>query len=109
MGSEKRPPETLKALAEESFARWRERPAFTSMGVTLRYGEVERLSGAFGAFLRRELGLAPGERFAAEIAPWQGPAPQPQGERLICLKMRRAPRDSICWRTASGGTGGAQR
>ena len=64
MGSEKRPPETLKALAEESFARWRERPALTSMGVTLRYGEVERLSGAFGAFLRRELGLAPGERFA---------------------------------------------
>jgi hypothetical protein len=25
MASEKRPPETLKALAEESFARWRER------------------------------------------------------------------------------------
>jgi hypothetical protein len=38
MASEKRPPETLKALAEESFARWRERPAFTSMGVTLSWG-----------------------------------------------------------------------
>jgi len=64
MASEKRPPETLKALAEASFARWRERPALTSRGVTLRYGELERLSAAFGAFLRRDLGLAPGERFA---------------------------------------------
>jgi len=58
------PPETLKALFEESCARWRERPAFTSMGVTLSYGEVERRSTAFGAFLRRDLGLAHGERVA---------------------------------------------
>lgn len=84
MASEKRPPETLKALAEESFARWRERPAFTSMGVTLRCDEVERLSGAFGAFLRRELGLAPGEGIAIVLPNLlQGPAPQPRGERLI--------------------------
>ncbi|MDH4325033.1 MAG: AMP-binding protein [Betaproteobacteria bacterium] len=58
------PPETLKALFEASCARWRERPAFISMGVTLTYGEVERRSAAFGAFLRRDLGLAPGERIA---------------------------------------------
>jgi len=58
------PPETLKALFEASCARWRERPAFTSMGVTLTYGEVERHSRAFGAFLRARLGLAPGERVA---------------------------------------------
>ena len=64
MASEKRPPETLKALAEASFARWRERPAFVSRGVTLRYRDAERLSAAFGAFLRRGVGLAPGERLA---------------------------------------------
>jgi long-chain acyl-CoA synthetase len=58
------PPDTLKALFEASCARWRERPAFTSMGVTLTYGEVERRSAAFGAFLRGRLGLAPGERVA---------------------------------------------
>ena len=58
------PPETLKALFEESCARWRERPAFTSMGVTLSYGEVQRRSAAFGAFLRRDLGLAHGDRLA---------------------------------------------
>jgi long-chain acyl-CoA synthetase len=55
---------TLKALAEASFARWRERPAFTSLGVTLTYREIDERSAAFGAFLRLELGLAPGERVA---------------------------------------------
>ena len=55
---------TVKALAEASFARWRERPAFTSLGVTLTYGEVDERSAAFGAFLRGPLGLAPGERVA---------------------------------------------
>jgi long-chain acyl-CoA synthetase len=57
-------PDTLPRLFEASFARWRGRPAFTSMGVTLSYGEIERLSGAFGAFLRRDLGLGAGERVA---------------------------------------------
>jgi len=64
MASEKNPPETLKALFEASFARYRARPAFASMGVTLSYGEVDELSAAFGAFLRRGLALAPGERVA---------------------------------------------
>jgi len=59
-----RPPETLKALFEHSCARWSARPAFTSMGVTLTYAGIERRSAAFGAFLRRTLGLAPGERVA---------------------------------------------
>jgi len=58
------PPETLTGLFEASFARWRERPALTSFGATLSYGELERLSDAFGAFLRTGLGLAPGERLA---------------------------------------------
>ncbi|TAK87503.1 MAG: long-chain-fatty-acid--CoA ligase [Betaproteobacteria bacterium] len=64
MASEKQPPETLKALFEASFARYRARPAFTSMGVTLTYGEVDELSAAFGACLRRRLALAAGERVA---------------------------------------------
>jgi long-chain acyl-CoA synthetase len=64
MENRARPPDTLKALAEASFARWPQRPAFTSMGVTLSYGELDERSAAFGAFLRRELGLEPGERVA---------------------------------------------
>lgn len=55
---------TLNALAEASFARWRDRPAFTSLGVTLTYGEIDRRSAAFAAFLRLKLGLQPGERVA---------------------------------------------
>ncbi len=55
---------TLNALAEASFARWRDRPAFTSLGVTLSYGEIDRRSAALAAFLRLTLGLAQGERVA---------------------------------------------
>ncbi len=55
---------SLAALFERSFGRFRERPAFTSMRVTLTFGEVDRLSAAFAAFLRRRLGLARGERVA---------------------------------------------
>ena len=64
MENRKHAPDTLKQLFEASFARWRDRPAFTSMGVTLTYGEIERLAAAFGAFLRTELGMQPGERVA---------------------------------------------
>jgi long-chain acyl-CoA synthetase len=64
MADKRPPPETLKALFEESCARWPARPAFTSMGVTLTYGEIERRSADFGAYLRRTLGLVPGERVA---------------------------------------------
>jgi long-chain acyl-CoA synthetase len=58
------PPGTLPQLFERSFARWGDRPALASFGVTLSYAELERLSAAFGGFLRRELGLEPGERLA---------------------------------------------
>jgi len=64
MGPEKPPPETLKQLFEESFSRFRGRAAFTGLGATLSYGELERLSAAFGGYLRGELGLEPGERVA---------------------------------------------
>ncbi len=64
MGSEPRRPETLVELFEASFSRFAERPAFTSFGATLRYRDVERLSAAFAAFLRVELGLRHGERLA---------------------------------------------
>ena len=55
---------SLNDLFARSFERYRERPAFVSLGASLTYGEIERLSGAFGAFLAEELGLARGERLA---------------------------------------------
>ncbi len=62
--SPERFPETLKALFESSFARFGDRPAFNSLGVTLSYAEIDRLSSAFGAFLRVEAALPPGARLA---------------------------------------------
>ena len=55
---------TLDAMFAQSFARFRDRPAFVSMGAALTYGEVDALSRDFAAFLRGDLGLAPGERVA---------------------------------------------
>jgi long-chain acyl-CoA synthetase len=55
---------TLDGMFAERFARFRDRPAFVSMGAALDYGEVDALSRDFAAFLRGDLGLAPGERVA---------------------------------------------
>ena len=55
---------TLRHLLERSCARFSDRPAFANMGVELTYGELDRLSRDFGAFLRSELRLEPGDRVA---------------------------------------------
>src|SRR5574340_1327655 len=55
---------SLKDLLEQSCARFRARPAFTHLGVSLSFGELDRLSRNFGAWLQHEAGLNPGERVA---------------------------------------------
>src|SRR5512139_754785 len=55
---------SLKDLLEQSCARFRARPAFTNLGVSLSYGELDRLSRDFGAWLQHEAGLNRGERVA---------------------------------------------
>lgn len=55
---------SLKALMEEAFSQYPDRPAFSNFGHAISYAELDRRSAAFGAFLRRELGLAPGDRVA---------------------------------------------
>jgi long-chain acyl-CoA synthetase len=55
---------SLKDLLEQSCARFRARPAFTNMDVSLSYDELDRLSQAFGAWLQHEAGLRRGERVA---------------------------------------------
>ena len=55
---------SLREMAEESCARFAERAAFTQMGRTLRYAELEALSSAFGAWLQQEAGLERGDRLA---------------------------------------------
>ena len=55
---------SLKHLLEESCRRYAQRPAFTQMGETLSYGELDRLSRNFAAYLQQVLGLRRGERVA---------------------------------------------
>ena len=55
--------QSLVALLEESFDKYRESPAYTCMGRALSYGELDTLSLAFGAYLQ-SLGLKRGDRVA---------------------------------------------
>jgi long-chain acyl-CoA synthetase len=47
--------------------RFRYRSSFSNMGVTLSFGELQRLSGEFAAFLRKDLGLVKGDRIALQM------------------------------------------
>ncbi|MDG4549370.1 MAG: long-chain-fatty-acid--CoA ligase [Candidatus Contendobacter sp.] len=55
---------SLKDILEKSCQRFAELPAYSNMGVTLRYRDIDRLSRAFGAWLQQTLGLGKGERVA---------------------------------------------
>ena len=50
-------------LFEQSCAKFRDRPAYYNMGVTISFGELDRLSKAFGAWLQSK-GLPKGARIA---------------------------------------------
>ena len=51
-------------VLEESFEKYRDRPAFTSFGKTVSYGEIDELSNQFAGYLSGELKLAKGDRIA---------------------------------------------
>jgi long-chain acyl-CoA synthetase len=54
---------SLVGLMEESFRQYADRPAYSFMGKTQTFGETDRLSQAFAAYLQG-LGLAQGDRVA---------------------------------------------
>jgi long-chain acyl-CoA synthetase len=54
---------SIREMVEEAFARFADRPAFTQMGRALTFGELDALSGAFGAWLQQS-GLKRGDRLA---------------------------------------------
>jgi long-chain acyl-CoA synthetase len=54
---------SLAELLEASFAKYRDRDAFLSMGKKLTYAQVDEMSAAFGAWLQSR-GLARGDRVA---------------------------------------------
>ncbi len=55
---------SLKDILEQSCARYRDLPAFSNMGTTITYGQLDAMSRAFGAYLQQAAGLARGDRVA---------------------------------------------
>jgi long-chain acyl-CoA synthetase len=55
--------DSLVALLEESFAKYRDRKAFICMDKAITYGELDEASRAFGAYLQ-DIGLKFGDRVA---------------------------------------------
>ncbi len=55
---------SLRDLFARSVERFAARPAYTNMGVTMSYRELDDASRAFGAFLQHSLGLKKGDRVA---------------------------------------------
>jgi long-chain acyl-CoA synthetase len=54
---------TLTEMLDETFQKYKTRPAFSCMGKTMTFEEVDKLSIQFGAYLHSR-GLQPGDRIA---------------------------------------------
>ncbi|HUG98822.1 MAG TPA: long-chain-fatty-acid--CoA ligase [Gammaproteobacteria bacterium] len=55
---------SLRDFLEQSFAKYRSLPAFTNMGHSISFGELDELSRYFGAWLQKNAGLSKGDRVA---------------------------------------------
>ena len=51
----------------KSVVKFADRPAFTALGQTLSYGDIDRLSADFAAYLQNETGLQKGDRIAVQL------------------------------------------
>ena len=47
--------------------RFADRPAFSNLGVTLTYADLDRLSAAFASWLQQHTDLKPGDRIAVQM------------------------------------------
>ena len=55
---------SLRDILKRSCTKYRDLPAFTNMGVTLSYGDIDALSRNFGTYLQNTVGLKKGDRVA---------------------------------------------
>ncbi len=55
---------SLKDIIEKSSSKYKNLPAYSNMGVTLTYAEVDEHSRRFGAYLQKVVGLEKGDRVA---------------------------------------------
>ncbi|ACE85982.1 AMP-binding protein [Cellvibrio japonicus] len=58
---------TIADVFAESCREFASAPAFTCMGRTLSYADLDRLSGAFAAYLQQHTSLKPGDRVAVQL------------------------------------------
>ncbi|MFO1355509.1 MAG: AMP-binding protein [Gammaproteobacteria bacterium] len=58
------PADSLVGMLERACRQFADRPAFSNLGQTISFAELDRLSTRFAAFLQGELGLGRGERVA---------------------------------------------
>ena len=58
---------SLVELFEESFKNFGDREAFSNMGKTLTYKEIDELSTNFAAYLQKECGLKKGDTLAIQM------------------------------------------
>ncbi|MFS4459740.1 AMP-binding protein [Bdellovibrio sp. HCB2-146] len=58
---------SLYDIYTEAVAKYREKKAFTNMGVSLTYGQLDQLVEKFASFLQNELKLKKGDRLAIQM------------------------------------------
>ena len=56
--------QSINEILERSYSKYRQLPAFANMGVSLSYGDLDRQSRAFAAYLQQAAGLQRGDRVA---------------------------------------------
>lgn len=59
---------TIPDVFLQAFKQYQDRPAFTCLGKTLTYGEIDRYSAQFARFLQNHTNLKPGDRVAVQLA-----------------------------------------
>ncbi len=59
--------QSVVEVFERCCRKFADRPAFSNMGVTLTYAELERHSAAFAAYLQQHTQLVPGDRIAVQM------------------------------------------
>ena len=58
---------SLRDMIERSFREYPDNPAYTNMGTTITYRQLDELSMKFAAYLQKSLGLTRGERVAVML------------------------------------------
>jgi long-chain acyl-CoA synthetase len=59
--------ETINQLLETSFKRYRDLPAFTCLGHTMSFADVDQQSRRFASYLQNHTSLKPGDRIAIQL------------------------------------------